>query len=79
MGDWPKPPWLADCPHAIPKLTRSRVKAFVPTEGISRVLGSAGELEQNRRPVCRLLRPPKQIKLTIKPRDSLAKDVADRI
>ncbi|MFQ5463534.1 MAG: tyrosine-type recombinase/integrase [Phycisphaerae bacterium] len=42
-----KPPLLAECPFTIPKITETTVKPFLPTEEIQRLLGSAGEEEQN--------------------------------
>ena len=42
-----KPPLLAECPFTIPKITATTVKPFLPTEEIKRLLGSAGEDEQD--------------------------------
>ncbi len=42
-----KPPLLAECPFSIPKIAATTVKPFLPTEEIQRLLGSAGEDEQD--------------------------------
>ncbi len=42
-----KPPLLAECSFTIPKITETTVKPFLPTEEIQRLLGSAGEDDQN--------------------------------